>query len=71
MEEIKHKDLMIEKLKCECNALNYFENFLILVSAVSVCVSISAFSTLNDIPISITSYAVGSWLCISFNKLLT
>ena len=50
---------MIEKLKCVCNALNYFENFLILVSAVSVCVSISAFSTLDDIPISITSYAVG------------
>ena len=71
MEEIKHKDLMIEKFKCVCNALNYFENFLILVSVVSVCVSISAFSTLADIPISITSYAVGSWLCIGFNKLLT
>ena len=51
---------MIEKFKCVCNALNYFENFLILVSVVSVCVSISAFSTLADIPISITSYAVGS-----------
>ena len=39
--------------------LNYIEHLLILASAVTRCVSISAFASLVGIPLSITSYAVG------------
>ena len=39
-------------------ALNYIEQLLVLASAVSRCVSISAFTSLVDIPIGIVSSAV-------------
>ena len=42
-----------------CNALNYFRHFLVFVSTVSGCVSISAFALLVSIPINIASSAVG------------
>ena len=38
--------------------LHYIQNLLILVSAVTGCVSISAFASLVGIPIDITSSAV-------------
>ena len=38
--------------------LHYIQNLLILVSAVTGCVSISAFGSLVGIPIDITSSAV-------------
>ena len=41
LEEIKHNDLMSENIR-NCVGLS-FENFLVFVSAVSSCVSISAF----------------------------
>ena len=44
-------------------ALNYFECFLILVSAVSGFVSISAFASLVGLPVDITSSAVGLNIC--------
>ena len=34
---------MSEKYKKMCKVMNYFEHFLIFISAVSGCVSISAF----------------------------
>ena len=42
-----------------CRALNYFEYFLLFISAVSGCVSISVFASLLGFPVSITSSAVG------------
>ena len=44
LDEIKHNDLMSEKYKKTCKYLNYVEHFLILVSTVTGCVSISAFA---------------------------
>ena len=47
-----------------CTTLNYIEHFLISVSAVTGCVSISAFPSLVGIPIVITSSAVGLKICV-------
>ena len=46
LEEIKHNELISEKHKKVCRALNYFEHFLLFVPAVSECVLISAFTSL-------------------------
>ena len=47
-----------------CATLNYIEHFLILSSAITECISISAFTSLYGIPIGITSSAIGSkYLC--------
>ena len=43
--------------------LNYIEHFLILASAITGCVSISAFASLLDIHIGITSWAIGLKIC--------
>ena len=43
--------------------LNYTEHFLILASANSGCVAISAFASLVDIPIVIMSSAIGLKIC--------
>ena len=43
--------------------LNYIELFLILASAVTECVFISIFASLDGIPIGIASYAVGLNIC--------
>ena len=43
--------------------LNYIDHFLILASKITGCVSISAFASLVDIPIEITSSAIGSKIC--------
>ena len=42
-----------------CRALNYFQHFLVLVSAVSECISISTFASLVGVPVNIASSAVG------------
>ena len=44
--------------------LNYIEHLLISMSAVTGCVSISAFASLVGIPVGITSYAVGLKICV-------
>ena len=59
LDEIKHNDLMSEKYKKICKCLNYVENLLILSSAITDCVSISAFASLARVPVCITSYALG------------
>ena len=41
---------MSKKQKRLCTTLNYIEHFLIVASAVTGCISISAFSSLPDIP---------------------
>ena len=43
--------------------MNYIDHFFILISAVTRCVSISAFALLVGIPIEITSLAIGLKIC--------
>ena len=43
--------------------LNYYEHFLIFISAVSGCVSISVFTSLVGVPVGIASSAVGINIC--------
>ena len=50
---------MIKKRKKVSTILNYAVNFLILVSAITGFVPISAFASLVGIPIGITSSVVG------------
>ena len=59
VEEIQQNELMSKKKKKVCTTLNYIEHFLILVSAVNGCISISAFGSLLGIRIGITSSAKG------------
>ena len=51
--------MIINKHKNVCATLNYIEHLLILASAVTVSVSISAFASLVGISTSIASSAVG------------
>ena len=51
----KHRNIRI--------TLNYIEHFLILASAVTGCISLSAFSSLLGILIGITSSAIGLKMC--------
>ena len=44
--------------------MNYIEHLLILISAVTGSVSISAFASLVGIPIGITTSAVGLKICV-------
>ena len=43
--------------------INYVENLLILVSAITGCVSISAFASLVLVPVGIAISAVGIKIC--------
>ena len=62
-DEIKHNDSMSRKYKRTCSYLNYVEHLLILVSAITGCVSISAFASLIDIPVGITSSVAAINIC--------
>ena len=59
IEEVNQNDLMSKKDKKVCTALNYIEYLLVLASAVTGCVSISAVASLVGIPIGIAISAVG------------
>ena len=50
-------------MKVVSRILNYFERFLIFISAVSGCASISAFASLVGVPVGITSSALGLKIC--------
>ena len=63
LEEIKQNELMSRKHEKVCVTLNYIENFLILASAVTGCITLSAFSSLLGILIGITSSAIGLKMC--------
>ena len=54
---------MSEKYKKTCKYLNYVEHFLILASAITDCVSISAFASLDSVPVGITGSAAGLQIC--------
>ena len=53
---------MRRKDKKACRALNYFENF-VFVSAISGCVSISAFASLVSVPVDTASSAAEIKIC--------
>ena len=52
-----------KKHKKVCATRNYIEHFLILASAITGCISISAFASLVGIPIGITISAIGLNIC--------
>ena len=54
---------MTEKYKKTCKYLNYVGNLFIPASAVTGCVSISAFTSLVCVPVGITSSAVVINIC--------
>ena len=62
-EEKKQNELMSKKHKKVCTTLNCIEHFLILASAVTGCISISAFTSVIGIPVGITSSVIGLKIC--------
>ena len=63
IEQINRNELMSKKHKKVCKALNYNEHFLILVSSITGCFSMSAFASLIGIPIGIASSAIVLKIC--------
>ena len=59
LEEKMQNELMSKKHKRVCMTLNYIEQFLILASTITGCISISAFASLFGIPIGITKSVIG------------
>ena len=55
--------MISKKYKKVCKTLNYTENFFILASTISRCISISAFASFFGIPIRTMSSAVGLNSC--------
>ena len=55
---------MNKKHKKVYMVLNYIEQVFILVSAVTVCVSISAFGSLVVIRVGVASYSVELKICV-------
>ena len=53
LEEIKQNELMTKNHKKVCTTLNHIEHFLILVSTITGCISISTFASLLGIPIGL------------------
>ena len=54
IKEIDQNELVSNKHKKVCTTLNYIKHFLNLASAITGCVSISAFASLLGIPIGVT-----------------
>ena len=63
IEEIDQQGLMSNKRKEVCTMLNYIEHFLILASAVTGSISISAFPSLLGIPIGVMSSTIRLKIC--------
>ena len=63
IKKIDQNELMNQKHKKVSTILNYIEYFLILASAITGYVSISAFASLLGIPVSITSSVIGLKIC--------
>ena len=63
LEKINHNDLMSGKYKKSCKYLNYVELLLILTSAVTGSVSVTALASLVTIPVGITISAIGIKIC--------
>ena len=63
IKEIDQNESMSRKHRKFCKVLNYIEHLLTVISTTTVCVSISAFASLVDIPIEITSSEMGLKIC--------
>ena len=59
LEKIEQNQLIRRKREAGCTTLNYIKHYLILASAITGCISVSAFTSLLDIPVGITSSAIG------------
>ena len=59
LEEAEQNELMSRKHKQICTTLNYIEHFLILASTNTGCILISAFASLIDVLMGVTSCANG------------
>ena len=55
--------MISKKHKMVCTTLNFTEHFLILVSTINGCISISAYASLVSIPIGVTSSATLLKIC--------
>ena len=55
---------MSKEYKKVCRVLNYIDHLHIIISTTTGFVSISAFACLVDIPIGITSSAIGLKICV-------
>ena len=62
-EEIEGNESMNKKHKKVCKTLNCINHFLILASAVAVCVSTFTSNSFVSIPIGTTSSAIGLKIC--------
>ena len=60
---------MSEKHKKGCKNPNYFENFLIFISALSCCDSISTFTPFVADPVGITNSAIKRKIWIKWKSL--
>ena len=65
LEEIEQKELMSKKHKTVCTTLYYIEQLLVLASAITGCISTSAFASLLGTPVGITTSAAGLNFCNS------
>ena len=54
----------VKKYKKTCIYLNYVEHLRVFASTFTGCVSISVFASLDSVPVSITSFAVGIKICV-------
>ena len=63
IKEIDQNELMSNKHRKLCTTLNYIEYFLVLASAITRFISISAFVSLLSIPIGVPSSAIGLKIC--------
>ena len=61
--------MVSKKHKKTCATLNYVEHLLILVSAVTECISIFVFASLVDIFVGITSFALAIKSCAITGKI--
>ena len=64
IKDINQNELISRKHKKVYRAFNYIQHLLILVSTVTRCISISAFTSLVGIPIGIMSSATGLKICV-------
>ena len=64
IEEINRNELMSKKHKKVCRVLNYIDHSLIVISAITGRISISAFASLVGIPIRIMSSATELKICV-------
>ena len=59
IEEVNRDELMTNKHKKVCRVLSYIDRSLIVISTITGCVFISAFTFLVGIPIGIASSTIG------------